>query len=379
MNNIFRISVVFGTRPEIIKLSPVIAALTPNYAVQLSNVFTGQQENLAPEFLQEFGIPISHQLKVMQSGQSLPALLATLIDALDECLNLDKPDAVVVQGDTSSALAGAIVASLHKIPVLHIEAGLRTFDPSSPFPEESNRKVITQLATHHFAATEGNRNNLLHEGIQQQNISVTGNPIVDIVMQTAKTEETTPKVDALLKRIQSPKLIVLTAHRRENFDSLMAKHFRVLRDFVDSNLDYSLIAPVHPNPIARDLIVQNFENHERILMIEPLGYSEFLTLLSSADLIVSDSGGIQEEAASLNRPLLILRETTERPEALECGIAKLAPSAETLRALLNTFVKESRTNTKPLIANNPFGNGCAGPLIADGIISFLQDKHAPDK
>lgn len=362
---------VFGTRPEIIKLSPVIAALVPNQGVQLLCVFTGQQEDLAPEFLEEFGISVSKRLAVMQSGQSLSLLLAKLIAELDSYTEENEPKVIVVQGDTTSALAGALVGNLRKIPVLHVEAGLRTFNPSSPFPEESNRKLIGQLATRHFAATEGNRQNLLREGISPDCIAVTGNPIVDIVEQTLHNGNHSTKIESLLRSIRTPKLIILTAHRRENFDSLMSEYFNVLRNFVDSNQDYTLLLPVHPNPVARELVSRYLHEHDRIVMSEPLGYKDFLSLLSNANLVVSDSGGIQEEVASLNRPLIILRETTERPEAIACGIAKLAPNATVLREMLAASVSDEQQDKPNQTTINPFGKGNAGILIANEIIRFI--------
>ncbi len=365
---------VFGTRPEIIKLSPIISALVPNQSVELSCVFTGQQENLAPEFLLEFGIQVSKRLTVMQSGQGLSSLLAKLITELDNYIEEVTPDAIVVQGDTTSALAGALVGNLRHIPVLHVEAGLRTNDPASPFPEETNRKLIAQLAMRHFAATEGNRQNLLQEGIESDSIVVTGNPIVDIVEQTIQNRTRSPKIESLFKSIQTSKLMLVTAHRRENFDSLMSEYFNVLRNFIDSNPDYTMLLPLHPNPVAREIVTRYFEDHERIVMSEPFGYKDFLTLLSKSELIVSDSGGIQEEVASLNRPLIILRETTERPEAIECGIAELAPNAPALQAILHTFVSTQQTKDQNQAITNPFGTGDAGPLIANEITRFVDKR-----
>lgn len=364
--------VVFGTRPEIIKLSPVITALALDQTVELSCVFTGQQENLAPEFLEEFAITVSKRLSVMQPGQSLSSLLAKLIAQLEDHVVEIEANAMIVQGDTTSALAAALVGNLCHIPVFHVEAGLRTFNPASPFPEETNRKLIGQLVARHFAATEGNRKNLLKEGIAPECIAVTGNPIVDIVEQMLQGNNPSAKTKSLLESIQTPKLIVLTAHRRENFDALMGEYFSVLRDFIVSNSDYTLLIPVHPNPVARDLVSRYLGNHERIMLSEPFGYKDFLAVLNRADLIVSDSGGIQEEVVSLNRPLIILRETTERPEAVECGIAQMAPTADVLKNLLGGF-HETNLATRPTRASeNPFGNGNAGKIIADDIRRFLE-------
>ena len=252
---------IFGTRPEIIKLSPVFDALVAQDCIDVTCLFTGQQQDLADTFLSEFDIPVDHHLEVMRAGQRLPQLLARLIDEIDNVLTIDRPNAVIVQGDTSSALAGAMVANLNKIPVWHVEAGLRTFDPERPFPEETNRVLIGRLASHHFAATEQNRINLLNEGVHSDQISVTGNPIVDVVTRTLDHANASQSCDEILAQVKTPKLIVLTAHRRENFANLMGEYFTEINEFIDEHQQYSLVAPVHPNPTATDLISHHFDKH----------------------------------------------------------------------------------------------------------------------
>ena len=362
---------IFGTRPEIIKLSPVFDALTAKDCIDVTCVFTGQQQDLAGAFLSEFNIPVDYHLEVMRGGQPLPQLLARLISEIDKVLTDDRPNAVIVQGDTSSALAGAMVANLNKIPVWHVEAGLRTFDPERPFPEETNRVLIGKLASHHFAATEQNRVNLLNEGIHSDQISVTGNPIVDVVTRTLNRVNTSARCEQILAQVETPQLIVLTAHRRENFAKLMGEYFAEIREFLDEHQQYSLVAPVHPNPTATDLISHHFDKHPRAHLINPLGYEDFLQLLSKADLIISDSGGIQEEAASLNRHLIVLRESTERPEAIECGCAELAPSRAELKNALSRL--RSRAQRPPQLTN-PFGDGTAGEKISGVIVNLLAQS-----
>ena len=367
---------IFGTRPEIIKLSPVFEALRAKQRAEVSCIFSGQQADLAPGFLEEFKIPISHELGVMRHGQSLPSLMSKLMVAIEAQLAKDNPSAVVVQGDTSTALAAAMIANLNKIPVFHVEAGLRTFNPHSPFPEETNRCLIAKLASHHFAATPGNRDNLIAEGVPASAITVSGNPIVDIVLQTKGELASSPTVSTILSQVKTSKLIVLTAHRRENFDTLLSQYLGVLHHQLDLNPEFSIVVPVHPNPIAKDILTKNLVNHERVIAIEPLGYKDFLMLLRHANLIVSDSGGIQEEAISLGCPLFVLRETTERPEALACNSVRLAPSAQDLEKLLGEFVAEPNQFYVPDLDENPFGDGKAGPRIADYLMDKLENPEA---
>ncbi|MEM7468836.1 MAG: UDP-N-acetylglucosamine 2-epimerase (non-hydrolyzing) [Pseudomonadota bacterium] len=371
LDNSHYVAIIFGTRPEIIKLSPIYNALADCSAVDVQCIFTGQQKDLAPEFLSEFAIPISRELAVMRAGQSLGKLMSNLISALDDEFSTRRPRKVIVQGDTNTALAGAIVANLHQISVLHVEAGLRTFDPLSPFPEETNRKLISQLASHHFAATDDNKQNLLKEGIAPENISVTGNPIVDIVKATIRNLDHSPKLKLLLEQIDTRKLIVLTAHRRENFDFRMAQYFKVINNFLNDHPEFSMVAPVHPNPSASQIITNSFADNDRVHLIEPLGYRDFISLLVRANLIVSDSGGIQEEAATINRQLIVLRETTERPEAIDCGIAKLAPTSDSLRQLLSEVVANEKSTILPIRQPNPFGDGESGRIIAEKISRLL--------
>lgn len=337
----------------------------------MSSIFTGQQADLGPTFLKEFKMPVTERLNVMQPGQNLSSLMASLFTALEPTMNQNTPDAVVVQGDTCSALAGAMVAHFHKIPIFHVEAGLRTFDSERPFPEEMNRSLIARLAHHHFAATDGNRNNLIREGIEEERISVTGNTIVDVVLSALKEHKHSQKVEDILSEVSTPRLIVLTAHRRENFDELMPAYCQVIREFIDSHPNFSVVVPIHPNPVAGDIVENFLLKQERVIALEPLAYFDFLAMMHRADLVVSDSGGIQEEVVSLNRPLFILREKTERPEAIESGYAKLAPSAKALAELLEEFALATNTfnigNT-----NNPFGDGNASPRIAQTIVRWLS-------
>ncbi|MBU6300915.1 MAG: UDP-N-acetylglucosamine 2-epimerase (non-hydrolyzing) [Verrucomicrobia bacterium] len=365
----FRVACVFGTRPEIIKFAPVIQELRRRDDLAPLNICTSQHTDLALPFLAGFGLELHHDLQVMRPGQSLNLLASRVLAGLDGILEKERPDFLLVQGDTTSALAGAMAAFQRDIPVGHIEAGLRSGDPRSPFPEEMNRRLISRLATVHFAATERNRKALLAEGVAEGSIFVTGNPIVDALQQVlTETEE----VDhPILRATEGTRRIVLTAHRRENFASNLEGYFKVLRNFVEQRPDVSLIFPVHPNPNVRELAARHLEGRERIHLLEPMPYPAFMKLLSRAWLIVSDSGGIQEEAPTLGVPLLIIRENTERPESIDCGAARLiGEDPKVLAAHLETLA--SGAAGAPVA--NPFGDGRSAVRIIDIVASALATR-----
>jgi UDP-N-acetylglucosamine 2-epimerase (non-hydrolysing) len=282
----------------------------------------------------------------------------------------------LVQGDTTTAIAGALAAFHARIPVAHVEAGLRTGNRYSPFPEEMNRRLITQLADLHFAATPKNVEILLAEGVQKNCIVLTGNPVVDALQHILARSSASPSLSKLLDDIVANKhLIVLTTHRRENFGQVMSSHLKALRRFVERHQDVALVFPVHPNPSVRAVVDAEFTRAERIHCIEPLEYADFLHLLSRAWLVVSDSGGVQEEAPSLGKPLLILRDTTERPEVLDCGVGRLVGhSGERLEEMLEAVLVDKSWFDVVSKTENPFGKGDAGEQIVSAIAQFLVAK-----
>jgi UDP-N-acetylglucosamine 2-epimerase (non-hydrolysing) len=315
---------VFGTRPETIKLAPVINHLEKACGrFRTINVTSGQHTTLLYPFVELFRLRIDYDLQVMEPGQTPNGVCSRVLAALDPILAVERPDMVLVQGDTTTALAGAMAAFHHGIPVGHVEAGLRSGNRQSPFPEEMNRRLVGNLASLHFAATPRNRETLLREGIQQDTVFVTGNPVVDALDTTLAGSTASATVDAVLSSTAGMKRIVVTTHRRESFGGYMTESLQILRRFVEAHSDVALLFPVHPNPVVVATTREVLGSHPRIHLLEPLNYHEFLHLLSRAWLIVSDSGGVQEEAPSLGKPLIILRENTERPEAVECGIARL--------------------------------------------------------
>ena len=364
---------LFGTRPEIIKLSPVIWAIERRPEMWRSiNVSSSQHTDLLRPFIREFGIDIDHDLAVMTPGQTPNAVLARVIEAIEPLLSSEQPDIVLVQGDTTTAIAGALAAFYARIPVAHVEAGLRTGNRNSPFPEEMNRRLITQLADLHFAATANNVEILFAEGVQRKCIALTGNPVVDALQHILARSPASMSLTKLLDSIKGKRLIVLTTHRRENFGVIMSSHLRALRRFLERHQDIELIFPVHPNPSVRAVVDTEFIGADRIHCIEPLEYVDFLHLLSNAWLVVSDSGGIQEEAPSLGKPLLVLRDTTERPEVLDCGIGRLVGhSGERLEEMLETALIDESWFKLASTIENPFGKGDAGERIASAIEEFL--------
>lgn len=369
---------IFGTRPEVIKLAPVIAQLEARSpGLRTLNVTSAQHTDLLYPFIRLFDLRIDHDLKVMEPNQTPNRVCARVLTLLDPILAEEKPELVLVQGDTTTALAGALAAFHHKIPVGHVEAGLRSGNVYSPFPEEMNRRLVTQLATYHFAATEKNRENLLAEAVPAERIFVTGNPVVDALQTVVARAVMTPAVEKVLAATAGYKLIVLTTHRRESFGPLLAENLRVLREFINRCEDVAMVFPVHPNPQVAGPAREILGGHPRIHLIAPLDYQEFVLLVSRAWLVVSDSGGVQEESPTLGKPLLVLRENTERPEAIDAGVARLVGGRpETLARMLEEVHRDGDWVEKIRRTENPFGRGDSGRRIAEVIAGIFDDNDA---
>lgn len=368
-----KILTIFGTRPEAIKLAPVIRGLeTMGEVFQTINITTAQHTDLLYPLVRLFGIRLDYDLSIMEHNQPLNLLCSRVLVALDSILEKERPDLLLVQGDTTTAMAGALAGFHQGIAVGHVEAGLRSHNPRSPYPEEINRRLITNLASYHFAATEYNRDTLLAEGVGPQTIFVTGNPVIDSLKMIMQQAEASPESEELFRATEGLRLLVLTTHRRESFGRKMLQNLRVIRRFVETHTDVALVFPVHPNPAVVRAANAILSGHPRIHMIRPLHYDQFVRLLSRAWLIVSDSGGVQEEAPTLGKPLLILRENTERPEGLTAGIARLVGSnARRLEAmLLEAYEPESWAGQVGKM-ENPFGQGESGQRIARIIAEVL--------
>lgn len=364
---------VFGTRPEVIKLVPVLRALR-EYAptLRVLTVGTGQHTDLLYPFLDLFGIKLDFDLRVMRPDQTPAEVCSRVLAGLDPILSEQRPDLILVQGDTTTALAGSLAGFYHRIPVGHVEAGLRSGDPKSPFPEEMNRRLISRVTTYHFAATEGNRQTLLDEGVPDDRIFVTGNPVVDALHEMCARTEPSATLRPILAATNGQRVIVLTTHRRESFGPVMRQHLRDLRRFVELHAEVSLVFAVHPNPNVGAAADAELQNSARIHLIAPLDYADFIQLMQRAWLLVSDSGGIQEEAPTLKKPLLVLRENTERHEAVEAGVAVLVGNAPgRLSALLEKAYSKTTWHEHVEKAVNPFGDGKAGKRIAEAIYREL--------
>lgn len=364
---------LFGTRPEIVKCAPVIRALEKRSGLRAVNVSSSQHTDLLRPFVTYFGTRIDEDLNVMQAAQTPADVCARVMTGFDPILARENPSMVLVQGDTTTALAGALACFYRGVPVGHIEAGLRSGDAHSPFPEEMNRRLITKIATLHFAATSHNVQTLLREGVEPKAVIHTGNPVVDALHYVLGRSE-----DAQLDEIErtgaleSQRLIILTTHRRESFGDVMQNNLAVLGEFVRAHEDVALVFPVHPNPSVRAAARAALQNAPRCHLVAPLDYPTFVHLMKRAWLLVSDSGGIQEEAPTLRKPLLILRENTERPEAVQNGWAQLVGATPgRLQQLLNDAYTGSSWINSQQIGDNPFGVGDSGERIATAIEQFL--------
>ncbi|MFZ5996799.1 MAG: non-hydrolyzing UDP-N-acetylglucosamine 2-epimerase [Nitrospirota bacterium] len=369
-----KIMVVLGTRPEAIKLAPVISALNEDSTFTTVVLATAQHRNMLDQVLSLFRISPDYDLNIMTENQQLTEVTGKGLHGVDEVLKKERPDMVLVQGDTTTVFAASLAAYYNRIPVGHVEAGLRTADKYSPFPEEMNRRLATVLADLHFAPTEWARKNLVLEGVPEERIVVTGNTIVDALMGIPATSfyagEEFPRISTFLRSV--PKVILVTAHRRENFGQPFKEMCAAMRELVDRNADVGIIYPVHPNPNVRSTVSMAMGQHPRILLVEPLDYITFINLIRCAYLILTDSGGVQEEAPSFKKPVLIMRENTERPEGVNAGVARLVGTRkEMIVAEVTKLLKSEHEYAMMAKGINPFGDGKAAARIVGAIKEFL--------
>ncbi len=375
-----KVLTLFGTRPEVIKLAPVIAALEarPEHFTTV-NVSSSQHTDLLHPLIRDFQLRLDHDLKVMQPNQTLSSLSARVLSALDPILVSEKPDLVIVQGDTTTAFAGAMAAFHRHIPVAHVEAGLRSGNALSPFPEEMNRRLISRIAKLHFAATPTNHDTLLHEGISPACVFLTGNTVIDALLMMVERAKPSASTLELLQKTNNLDRILLTTHRRESFGDRMSDNLKVLREFIRSNPQKVLIFPMHPNPSVSGPARELLGDCERIHLIPPLDYQQFVVMMSKAWIIVSDSGGVQEEAPTLGKALLVLRENTERSEAVDAGCAKLVGTPDLLADALKEALKPDSWTGRVKSIANPFGNGTAARQIVDAIARTFGSSVAEPK
>lgn len=368
-----KVLVLFGTRPEAIKCAPIVQLLKERGRFHVLVVSSSQHKDLLAPFVDIFDLQPDYDLNVMSDNQTPNQILARTISELDRLLDKEKPQLIIVQGDTSTTLAGAISGFNRDIPVAHLEAGLRTGNLRSPFPEEMNRRLTSKLATFHFAPTPLNRQNLVREGVSDKDIFVTGNTIVDALNSIRGKQEPGEELALLLEKTEGMKRLLLTTHRRESFRSTMNENLEVMKDFVTRWKDTCLIFPVHPNPNVLTAAVEILGDTDRVFLIDPLDYKDFIHLMERSWIIVSDSGGVQEEAPTLGKPVLILRENTERPEAVQCGIAKLvgADPSKLKQMLEQNYLADTWVRMMGRV-QNPFGDGKASHRICDTLESLAS-------
>lgn len=351
---------IFGTRPEAIKMAPIVAALEQSEHFDCVVTVTGQHREMLDQVNELFGIVPDHDLDILQQRQSLSAIMTRTVDGLDRLFSANKPDAVIVQGDTTTSTAGAIAAFYHGIPVVHVEAGLRSGDLFSPFPEEANRKMTSQIASLHLAPTSISKANLVAEGIDPADIVVTGNTVIDALLATAGKD--LPFTDPILEALAASgrQILLVTTHRRENQGDAMRGMGRALARLADAFPDLDIVLPVHKNPAVREAVLPALDGRANIFVTEPLAYGEFTRMLAMAHIVLTDSGGVQEEAPSLGKPVLVMRENTERPEAVTAGTVLLIGTDENrifdevARLLGDRAHFDSMAN-----AVNPYGDGLA--------------------
>ena len=357
-----KISLVFGTRPEAIKMCPLVTELRSRAAFDVKVYITGQHRQMLDQVLDAFNIRPDCDLSIMQEEQTLFDIQQRVMSGMKALFEKDRPDVALVHGDTTTSFAAALTAFYMGIPVGHVEAGLRTYNIRSPFPEEFNRQAVDSISDFMFAPTAQARDNLLHEGKDPRHIYVTGNTVIDALKTTVQADFSHPQLDWAA----GSRLILLTAHRRENLGDKMRGIFSAIRQVVEENPDIKVIYPVHLNPRVRDIAALELSNCDRIRLIEPLDVLAFHNFMAASYLVLTDSGGIQEEAPSLGKPVLVLRDTTERPEGVQAGTLKLVGTdPQDIYREFSTLLHDSREYEAMSRAVNPYGDGFASRRIAD--------------
>ncbi len=356
------IMLVFGTRPEAIKMCPLVRELQTREHVRTLVCVTGQHREMLDSVLDIFGVIPAYDLAVMRPGQTLFDITCAVLEGIRDVLEKELPDLVLVHGDTTTAFAASLACYYKKIPVGHVEAGLRTGDVYAPYPEEFNRRAVALLARYHFAPTALAAKNLLREGVKKEQIFVTGNTVIDALKTTVNPAFSHPVLEALAGR----RMILMTAHRRENIGDAMRRIFSAVRALLQRHPELALVYPVHPNPAVRDAAYAAFVGQANAILTEPLDVIAFHNFMARAFLILTDSGGAQEEAPSLGVPVLVLREATERPEGLEAGTAKLVGTdPASILSACETLLSDPAAYAKMAHAANPYGDGTASRRITD--------------
>ncbi len=357
-----KVMVVFGTRPEAIKMCPLVKELKARKALETVVCVTGQHREMLDQVLRAFDVEPDYDLSIMKQGQTLFDVTVNILERIRAVLEEVAPDVVLVHGDTSTTFVTALACFYMQIPVGHVEAGLRTYNIASPYPEEFNRQAVSIVARYNFAPTETSKGNLLREGRDASTIFVTGNTAIDALKTTVRKDYSHPELDA----VAGSRLILITAHRRENLGEPMHSMFRAIRRIVDEHPDVRAIYPIHMNPVVRQAAAEELGGCDRIKIIEPLEVLDFHNFMARSYMILTDSGGIQEEAPSLGKPVLVMRDTTERPEGIAAGTLKLVGTDENVIYDNFKLLLEDRAEYEKMArSSNPYGDGHACERIAD--------------
>ena len=364
-----KIMTVFGTRPEAIKMAPLVKALEKDSMLEPIIVVTAQHREMLDSVLSTFEIKPKYDLNIMKSGQTLSEITSKSITQLEQVIQLEKPDMVLVHGDTMTTFAGGLAAFYNQVPIGHVEAGLRSYDKYSPFPEEVNRQLVGVLADLHFAPTKNAASHLLSEGKYSESVVVTGNTAIDAMKYTVDDNYKSNIMD----KYHDKKFILMTAHRRENIGQPMENIFKAVRRLIDEYTDLALVYPMHKNPKVREVAQKILGSHDRIELIEPLDVVDFHNFAKKSYFILTDSGGIQEEAPSFNKPVLVLRSVTERPEGVEAGTLKvIGTNKQNVYQAAKELIDDERLYHQMSEASNPYGDGFASERIVNHIKYYLN-------
>ncbi|MBD1221482.1 UDP-N-acetylglucosamine 2-epimerase (non-hydrolyzing) [Virgibacillus halodenitrificans] len=364
-----KVMTIFGTRPEAIKMAPLVLELKKRQEFDPIVTVTAQHREMLDQVLNIFQITPDYDLNIMKKQQTLAQITTRALEGLDEVMKETQPDMVLVHGDTTTTFAASLAAYYNQIAVGHVEAGLRTWNKYSPYPEEMNRQLTGVMADLHFSPTEKSKQNLLSENKAESQIVVTGNTAIDALKTTVDEAYSSPVLDA----VGDKRLVIMTAHRRENLGNNMQQMFRAIKRLVEEHDDIQVIYPVHLNPVVQETAKEILGDDDRIQLIEPLSVVDFHNFASRAHLILTDSGGVQEEAPSLGVPVLVLRDTTERPEGIDAGTLKLAGTDEnTIFNLADELLSDQVVYDRMAKASNPYGDGEASRRIADAIVKYFN-------
>lgn len=368
-----KIITIFGTRPEAIKMAPLVKELEKREEIESKVCVTAQHREMLDQVLELFDIEPDFDLNIMKTKQSLTGITNKVLEGLEEVFLEEKPDMILVHGDTTTTFAGALAAFYQQIKIGHVEAGLRTFNKYFPFPEEMNRKLTGSLADLHFAPTKGSKENLLREGVKENDIYITGNTVIDAMLHTVKENYVFENDELNNIDFNNKKVIMITAHRRENWGKGIENICLALNKIVEENEDVELVYLVHLNPVVKDVVFERLGEKDRVHLLSPLDTKETHNLMNKSFMVMTDSGGLQEEAPHLGKPVLVLRDVTERPEAVEAGTVKLVGTdVDKIVSEANKLLRNSESYNKMSKAINPYGDGEASRRIVDAILKYFN-------